>query len=54
MNTNDYTFYIGASYAISFVVLVIMIVWPLLQRRRILRELKRMQQRKTQLEKRRL
>jgi heme exporter protein CcmD len=53
MNTNDYTFYIAASYGISFVVLVAAMLWPLLQHRRILNNLRRMQHRQSQLEKRR-
>jgi heme exporter protein CcmD len=53
MNTADYSFYISASYAISFVVLIAAMIWPLLQHRRILRDLRRMQHRQSQLEKRR-
>ena len=53
MNTTDYSFYIATSYGISFAVLVAAAVWPLLQHRRILRDLKRMQHRQSQLEKRR-
>jgi heme exporter protein CcmD len=53
MNTSDYTFYIAASYGISIVVLVATIVWPLLRHRGILHDLRRMQQRQSQLEKRR-
>ena len=53
MNTTDYSFYIASSYGISCVVLIVAAVWPLLQHRRILRDLKRMQHRQAQLEKRR-
>ncbi|HEX5055017.1 MAG TPA: heme exporter protein CcmD [Gammaproteobacteria bacterium] len=53
MNTNDYSFYIYTSYGISFLVLATAVLWPLLQHRRILRDLKRMQHRQAQLEKRR-
>lgn len=53
MATGDYTFYIGASYGVSFVVLAATMLWPLLRHRRILRDLKRMQYRQSQLEKRR-
>lgn len=53
MAGNDYTFYIAASYGVSFVVLVAVMLWPLLQHRRILRDLRRMQYRQSQLEKRR-
>ena len=53
MATGDYTFYIAASYGVSFVVLVAIMLWPVLQHRRILRDLKRMQHRQSQLEKRR-
>lgn len=53
MPTGDYTFYIAASYGVSFVVLVATMIWPMLQHRRILRDLKRMQYRQSQLEKRR-
>jgi heme exporter protein CcmD len=49
--TADYSFYIAASYGISFVIAAM--VWPLLQHRRILRDLRRMQHRQSQLEKRR-
>lgn len=51
--TGDYTFYIAASYGISFIVLVAAMLWPLLRHRHILRDLKRMQHRQSQLEKRR-
>jgi heme exporter protein CcmD len=53
MNTADYTFYIAASYGISFAVLAAIMVWPMLRHRGILRDLRRMQQRQSQLEKRR-
>jgi heme exporter protein CcmD len=53
MNAADYSFYIAASYGISFAVLIATAIWPLLRHRRILRDLHRMQYRQTQLEKRR-
>lgn len=53
MPAGDYTFYIAASYAISCLVLVAAMLWPLLRHRRILRDLRRMQYRQSQLEKRR-
>jgi heme exporter protein CcmD len=53
MAAGDYTFYIASSYWISFVVLLAAAIWPLLRHRRILRDLRRMQYRQSQLEKRR-
>lgn len=53
MAAGDYTFYILSSYGISFIVLLAAMLWPLLQHRRILRDLRRMQYRQSQLEKRR-
>ncbi|HEY3488257.1 MAG TPA: heme exporter protein CcmD [Gammaproteobacteria bacterium] len=50
---SDYTFYIVASYGISFIVLVAAIIRPLWQHRHIVRELRNLQRRQAQLEKRR-
>jgi heme exporter protein CcmD len=50
---NDYFFYICASYSITAVALIAGLLWPLWQRRRILRALHGIRLRHSQLEKRR-
>lgn len=47
-----YAFFVWTSYSLALLVLVLTFVWPVLQKRRLLRKLQQAHQRKTQLARR--
>lgn len=47
-----YAFFVWTSYGLSLLVLLLTFIWPMLQKRRLLQQLKQSHQRKAQLARR--